>query len=354
MAGVTVFSWGVEWEKRSLGGHFPVCRTIVAFSSATCIAAMNLSDTRVAGCLLTGIPGLEHLHIWLSVPFCTMYIAALAGNGILICIILSQPSLHEPMYIFLSLLASADVLLSTSTMPKALANFWLGSSHISFDGCLTQMFFIHFLFVADSAILLAMAFDRYVAICSPLRYATILTRKVIGQIVAATLTRSFIIMFPSVFLLKRLHYCRMNVIAHTFCEHMGIARLSCSDISINVWYGLAAALLSTGLDIILIAVSYIRILLAVFRLSSQEARSKALSTCGSHICVILLFYIPALFSVFAYRFGGKHIPRYVHILLANLYVVIPPMLNPTIYGVRTKQILEGAKQMFSNLAKEFK
>ncbi|KAF7462850.1 hypothetical protein GHT09_011274 [Marmota monax] len=249
---------------------------------------MNLSDTRVAGCLLTGIPGLEHLHIWLSVPFCTVYIAALAGNGILICIILSQPSLHEPMYIFLSLLASADVLLSTSTMPKALANFWLGSSHISFDGCLTQMFFIHFLFVADSAILLAMAFDRYVVICSPLRYATILTRKVIGQIVAATLTRSFIIMFPSVFLLKRLHYCRINVIAHTFCEHMGIARLSCSDISINVW------------------------------------------------------------------FGGKHIPRYVHILLANLYVVIPPMLNPIIYGVRTKQILEGAKQMFSNLAKEFK
>ncbi|XP_007651747.1 LOW QUALITY PROTEIN: olfactory receptor 52B6 [Cricetulus griseus] len=327
---------------------------VMGFLPAHREAAVNHSDTRTAGCLLTGIPGLEHLHVWLSIPFCTMYIAALAGNSILICVILSRGNLHEPMYIFLSMLASADVLLSTSTMPKTLANFWLGSRHISFNGCLTQMFFIHFLFVADSAVLLAMAFDRYVAMCSPLKYTTILTRQVIGKIVAATLARSFIIMFPSIFLLKRLHYCRINVIEHTFCEHMGIARLSCSDISINVWYGLAAALLSTGLDIILIAVSYVHILHAVFCLSSQEARSKALSTCGSYVCVILLFYIPALFSVFAYRFGGKHIPRYVHILLANLYVVIPPMLNPVIYGVRTKQILEGAKQMFTNITKEFK
>ncbi|ELK38706.1 Olfactory receptor 52B6 [Myotis davidii] len=323
----------------------------MALLSTNSITATNNSDTRIAGCLLIGIPGLEYLHIWLSIPFCAMYVAALVSNSILICVILSQPSLHEPMYIFLSMLASADVLLSTATMPKALVNFWLGSSHISFDGCLTQMFFIHFLFVADSAVLLAMAFDRYVAICSPLRYATILTSTVIGKITAATLTRSFIIMFPSIFLLKRLHYCRINIIAHTFCEHMGIARLSCSDISINVWYGLAAALLSTGLDIILIAVSYIRILRAVFQLPSQDARSKALSTCGSHVCVILLFYIPALFSVFAYRFGGRLIPSYVHILLANLYVVIPPMLNPIIYGVRTRPILEGAKQMFSNLVK---
>ncbi|XP_012891032.1 PREDICTED: olfactory receptor 52B6 [Dipodomys ordii] len=313
--------------------------------------AGNNSDTRTAGCLLTGIPGLEHLHIWLSIPFCTMYIAALIGNGILICIIVSQPSLHEPMYTFLSMLASADVLLSTSTMPKTLANFWLGSSHISFNGCLTQMFFIHFLFVADSAVLLAKAFDRYVAICSPLQYATILTRNIIGRIVMATLSRSFIIMFPSIFLLKRLHYCHVNIIAHTFCEHMGIARLSCSDISVNVWYGLAAALLSTGLDIMLIAVFYVHILCAVFRLSSREAGAKALSTCGSHVCVILLFYVPALFSVFAYRFGGKYIPHYVHILLVSLYVVIPPMLNPIIYGVRTKQILEGAKQMFANWPK---
>eukprot|EP00069_Balaena_mysticetus_P020597 bmy_13077T0 len=180
---------------------------IMAVLSANNTAAVNNSDTCLVGCFLIGIPGLEHVHIWLSILFHTMYVDALAGNGILICVILSQPSLQEPMYIFLSMLVSADILLSTSTMPKALANFWLGS-HISFDGCLTQMFFIHFLFVADSAVLLAMAFDRYMAISSPLRYATIFTSTVIGKIVAATLAHNFIIMFPPIFLLKRLHYCR--------------------------------------------------------------------------------------------------------------------------------------------------
>ncbi|XP_044524747.1 olfactory receptor 52B6-like [Gracilinanus agilis] len=313
--------------------------------------SLNITDTRLSGCFLTGIPDLEHEHVWLSIPFFIMYMAALAGNSILISVIITQRSLHEPMYLFLSMLASADVLLSTSTMPKALTIFWWGTQAISFNECLTQMFCIHFLFVADSAILLAMAFDRYVAICSPLHYHTILTPTVIKKITGATLTRSFCIIFPSIFLLKRLPYCRTNIISHTFCEHMGIARLACADISVNVWYGLAAALLSTGLDIILIAVSYVLILRTVFHLPSQEAQRKALGTCGSHICVILLFYIPALFSVFAYRFGGKSIPRYVHILLANLYVVIPPMLNPVIYGVRTKQIWEGAVQMFSQLRK---
>nr|XP_020831543.1 olfactory receptor 52B6-like [Phascolarctos cinereus] len=255
------------------------------------------------------------------------------------------------MYLFLSILASAHVLLSTSTMPKALTIFCLGTQAISFDARLTQMFCIHFLFVADSAILLAMAFDRYVAICSPLHYNTILTPSIIRKIAGATLTRSFCIIFPSVFLLKRLPYCRTNIISHTFSEHMGIARLSCADISVNVWYGLAAALLSTGLDIILITISCVLILRTVFHLPSHEAQSKAVGTCGSHICVILLFYMPALFSVFAHCFGRKSIPHYVHILLANLYVVIPPMLNPVIYGVRTKQIWEGTVQMFLQLGK---
>ncbi|XP_027716807.1 olfactory receptor 52B6-like [Vombatus ursinus] len=276
---------------------------------------------------------------------------ALAGNGILISVIVYHRSLHEPMYLFLSMLASAGILLSTSTMPKALTIFWLGTQAISFDACLTQMFCIHFLFVADSAILLAMPFDHYVAICSPLHYNTILTPTIIRKIAGATLTRSFCIIFPSVFLLKSLPYCRTNIISHTFCEHMGITRLSCADISVDVWYGLAAALLSTGLGIILITVSYILILHTVFHLPAHEAQRNALGTCDSHVCVILLFYIPALFSVSAYRFGRKSIPPYVHILPANLYAVIPPLLNPVIYSVRTKQIWEGAVQMFLQLGK---
>ncbi|XP_007092308.2 olfactory receptor 52Z1-like [Panthera tigris] len=265
--------------------------------------------------VLTGIPGLEDSHTWISIPICSMYILAVIGNIFLIFLIVTERRLHEPMYVFLSMLALSDVLLSTATTPKMLAIFWFHSTDISFGSCVSQMFFIHFLFVAESAILLAMAFDRYVAICHPLRYTTILTSSATGKIGIAAVVRSFIICFPFIFLVHRLTYCGRNIIPHSYCEHMGIARLSCDNISVNIIYGLTVALLSTGLDIVFIIMSYAMILRTVFQIPSRSARFKALNTCGSHICVILMFYAPAFFSFFAHRFGGKTVPQHIHILV---------------------------------------
>uniref|UniRef100_A0A8C3XQ26 Olfactory receptor n=1 Tax=Chelydra serpentina TaxID=8475 RepID=A0A8C3XQ26_CHESE len=287
--------------------------------------------------ILTGIPGTEKSHVWIAIPFCLMYVATLLGNSFLLFMILTERSLHEPMYLFVSMLAVADLSLSTTTVPKMLALFWFRAGKISFVACLTQMFFIHVSFLSESAILLAMAFDRYVAICNPLRYTTVLTKSVIGKMGLAAVTRSFCIIFPLVFLVKRLNFCRTNLLPHNYCDYMGIARLACNDITVNVWYGIAVAILVIGLDAVLIVVSYGLILRAVFWLPSKDAQLKALRTCGSHVSVILMFYTPAFFSFFAHRFGHI-IPGYILILLANLYVLIPPMLNPIVYAVTTKKI----------------
>ncbi|NXV23708.1 O52B2 protein, partial [Cepphus grylle] len=305
----------------------------------------NLTSLTPATFILAGIPGMEKSHIWISIPFCSIYLAALLGNGVLLFIIRTERSLHQPMYLLLSMLAIADLMLSTTTVPKMLALFWFRAGEISFDACLTQMFFLHSSFSAESMILLAMAFDRFVAICYPLQHAAVLTQSAIVKTGLVALLRSFCTIFPCIFLLKRLPFCGHNVIPHTYCEHMGIARLACADISINVLYGLAVPFAAIVVDVILIAVSYVLILLALFRLPSRTARHKAFNTCGSHVCVILLFYIPAFFTVLTHRFG-REVPHHIHILLANLYVLFPPLMNPVVYGVRTQQIKEKVMKVF--------
>uniref|UniRef100_A0A674JUA2 Olfactory receptor n=1 Tax=Terrapene triunguis TaxID=2587831 RepID=A0A674JUA2_9SAUR len=273
--------------------------------------------------LLMGIPGLEATHFWIAFPFCAMYVVALLGNFTLFFVITTEPSLHLPMYYFLCMLAGIDLVLTTSTVPKILSIFWFHSHEIGFECCVVQMFFIHSFSALESGVLLAMAFDRYVAICKPLRYIAILTNAVIAKIGLAVFVR--------------LPYCGPRVISHSYCEHMAVVKLACGDTTPNYVYGITAATFVVGSDSIFIAISYILILRAVLSLSSRDVRLKSFSTCGSHVCVILVFYTPALFSFYTQRWG-QNIPAHIHILLADLYLLVPPMLNPIIYGMKTKQI----------------
>ncbi|XP_072472672.1 olfactory receptor 52B4-like [Notamacropus eugenii] len=299
---------------------------------------VNLNHTSISHTvfILVGIPGLEDQHMWISIPFLISYITAIIGNSLLIYLIVTERTLHEPMYLFLSMLAAADIVLSTTTIPKTLAIFWFNAREISLGGCITQLFFIHSTYVTESGLLLVMAFDRYIAICYPLRYNMILTNFVTGNIGLAVLLRSIGIIFPIIFLMTRLTFCRNNVLPHTSCEHIGLAKYACDDIHANLCYGVFV-LSTLALDMILIAISYGLLLQAVFHIPSRNARHKALNTCGSHVCVIALFYVPGFFTCFTQRFG-HNIPLHVHILLANVCVLAPPMLNPIIYGVRTKEI----------------
>ncbi|XP_045412779.1 olfactory receptor 52B4-like [Lemur catta] len=303
------------------------------------MATPNCTATSHSFFILLGIPGLEDQHMWISLPFFISYLIAFLGNSLLIFIIITERSLHKPMYLFLCMLAVADLILSTTTVPKALAIFWFHAGMISLDGCVTQIFFIHATFIAESGILFAMACDRCVAICDPLHYTTVLSHSVIIRVGLAVVLRSFCVILPDVFLVKRLAFCSSNLLPHTYCEHMAVAKFACADIRVNVWYGLSVLLSTVVLDALFILVSYSLILYAVFHLPSKGARQKALGTCGSHLGVISMFYLPGIFTIITQRFG-HHVPLHTHILLANVCMLAPPMLNPIIYGIKTRQIRE--------------
>ncbi|XP_030401153.1 olfactory receptor 52R1-like [Gopherus evgoodei] len=297
--------------------------------------------------ILLGIPGVEVAHVWISIPFCAIYVIAILGNFTILSIVKTEPSLHGPMYYFLCMLAITDLVVSTSFVPKMLSIFWFNSREIDFSACLTQMYFIHCFSVMGSGILVAMALDRYVAICHPLRHSSILTKRVVAKIGLAVVLRGGMVVLPHPFLAKRWPYCRTNIIPHSYCEHIAMVKLACADTSISSYYGLFVAFLVMGVDVFSIIVSYIQILRAIFSLPTKNARHKTFRTCGSHLCVTLASYIPPLFSFLTHRFG-HNVPQHLHILIANVYILVPPMLNPIIYGVSTKQIQDRLLQLFTH------
>ncbi|XP_005310556.2 olfactory receptor 52M1-like [Chrysemys picta bellii] len=308
----------------------------------------NTTDfTNPSTFILLGIPGLEAAHVWISIPFCTMYAIAVLGNFTILFIVKRETSLHGPMYYFLCMLAITDLVLSTSILPKTLSIFWFNSREIDFNACLTQLYFVHCFSVIESGIFVAMGFDRYVAICDPLRHSTILTNPVVAKISLAVVLRGGMLVMPHPFLARWKPYCRTNIIPHTLCEHMAVVKLACSDTRVSSYYGLFVVFCVLGLDVFFITVSYIQILRAIFRLPTKNARLKTFGTCASHLCAILAFYVSTIFSSLTYRFG-QNVTLHFHVLVANVYLLVPPMLNPIIYGVRTQQIRDRLLQLFTH------
>ncbi|XP_017388273.1 putative olfactory receptor 52P1 [Cebus imitator] len=297
----------------------------------------NATHHHISSFFLIGIPGLQDFHCWIGMPVFILFILTLLGNSVITVTVKLEPSLHQPMYFFLCMLAANDMALASSTAPKMLGIFWFNAHRVVFNICLAQMYFIHTFCIIESALLVAMAFDRYVAICIPLRYTTILTTPVVVKMGAVGVIRAILMVLPCPFLIKRLPYYTKCVINHTYCEHMAVVKLASANTFINRVYGISVALSVMILDLGLIATSYIKILQAVFRLSSQNARSKALGTCAAHVCTILVSYTPALFSFLTHRIGKK-VPPSIHIIFASLYLLVPPTVNPLVYGVKTKQI----------------
>nr|XP_004650809.2 olfactory receptor 52I2-like [Jaculus jaculus] len=290
--------------------------------------------------VLMGIPGLQSSYLWLAISLSAMYSVALLGNTLIITVICMDSMLQEPMYCFLCVLAAVDIVMASSVGPKMVSVFCSGDSSLSFSACFTQMYFVHAATAVETGLLLAMAFDRYVAICQPLHYKRILTPPVmLGMSVAITI-RAVVFMTPLSWMLSHLPFCGSNVVPHSYCEHMAVAKLACADPMPSSLYSLIGSSIIVGADVTFITASYVLILRAVFGLSSKNAQMKALSTCGSHVGVMALYYLPGMASIYVAWLGQDTVPLHTQVLLADLYLVIPPTLNPIIYGIRTKQIQE--------------
>ena len=290
--------------------------------------------------ILTGIPGFEASHIWISIPFCCLYTISIMGNTTILTVIRKEPSLHQPMYLFLSMLAMTDLGLTLTTLPTVMQLLWFNVHEISFEACFAQLFFIHTFSFMESSVLLAMSFDRYVAICRPLHYTSILTGEVIGKIGLAIICRCVLAVLPSLFLLKRLPFCRSHLLSHSYCLHQDMIRLVCADIRVNSWYGFALVLLIIVMDPLLIVLSYTLILKSILGTASWTERFRALNNCLSHVLAVLVLYVPMVGVSMTHRFA-KHASPLVHVIMANIYLLAPPVMNPIIYSVKTKQIRQG-------------
>ncbi|PNJ24951.1 OR51A7 isoform 2 [Pongo abelii] len=297
-----------------------------------------LNNSEVKLFLLIGIPGLEHAHIWFSIPICLMYLVAIMGNCTILFIVKTEPSLHEPMYYFLAMLAVSDMGLSLSSLPTMLRIFLFNAMGISPNACFAQEFFIHGFTVMESSVLLIMSLDRFLAIHNPLRYSSILTSNRVAKMGLISAIRSILLVIPLPFTLRRLKYCQKNLLSHSYCLHQDTMKLACSDNKTNVIYGFFVAL-CTMLDLALIVLSYVLILKTILSITSLAERLKALNSCVSHICAVLTFYVPIITLAAMHRFA-KHKSPLVVILIADMFLLVPPFMNPIVCCVKTRQIRE--------------
>ena len=308
---------------------------------------LNASEAAISTFLLVGIPGLEGVHIWISIPICLTYLMAILGNCTILFVIRTEPSLHEPTYHLLPMLALSDLGLSFSSLPTMLRIFLFNTMEISADACIAQEFFIYGFTEMDSSVLLIMSFDHSVAILNPLRYCSILTSSRVLHIGLAFAFKSILLVLPLPFTLKRLKYCNKHLLSHSFCLHQDIMKLACSDSRVNFYYGLFVELCMMS-DSMLIAVFYVFILKTVLGIAPHGEWLKALNTCMSHSHAVLIFYVPNITWATMHHLP-KHMSPLAIILIADAFLLVPPLMNPILYCVKTQQVRVKVLEKLENL-----
>lgn len=282
----------------------------------------------------------EQQHI-LFLLFLWMYVVTVAGNLLVVLAIGTDTRLHTPMYFFLAVLSCADILFTSTTVPKALVNIQSQSRSISYAGCLAQLYFFLTFGDMDIFLLAIMAYDRYMAICNPLHYMMIMNRQHCTLLVTVCWTLTSLVAMTHTFLIFRLSFCSKKIIPDFFCDLGPLMKVSCSDTWVNQLVLLFLGGTVILIPFMLILVSYIHIFLAILKVPSAQGRYKAFSTCGSHLVVVALFFgtvIRAYLCPSSLSSSSDSVQE--DTAAAVMYTVVTPLLNPFIYSLRNKDMKE--------------
>ncbi|XP_067159101.1 olfactory receptor 14J1-like, partial [Apteryx mantelli] len=275
---------------------------------------------------------LQLLHFSL---FLGIYLAALLGNGLLITAVTCDHRLHTPMYFFLLILSVLDLGSISVTVPKSMANSLWDTRAISYSGCAAQVFFFFFLFASEYYLLTVMAYDRYIAICKPLHYETLMGSRACVKMAAAAWGSSFVNALLHTANTFSIPLCQGNIVEQFFCEIPQILKLSCSDSYLREVGVIAFSASVIFGCFIFIVLSYMQIFTAVLRIPSEQGRNKAFSTCIPHLAVVSLFVSTI---IFAYLKPPSISSPAMDLVVTVLYAVVPPTLNPLIYSMRNKEL----------------